>query len=131
MLRTASLRVLDDRDTDAVLKLLRRDPVANCFLLSRLSAAGLESWRLGAEVWGFFVGGTLSAVCYAGANLVPAEADEAAVRAFAERARRHGRRCSSIVGPAQMVGPAVGAARADLGAGAGGPPQPAVDGHRA
>jgi predicted GNAT family acetyltransferase len=40
-----------------------------------------------------------------GANLVPAGADPAAIRAFAERARRQGRRCSSIVGPVQAVEP--------------------------
>jgi len=105
MLPPVSLRVLGDRDADETLALLRRDPIANCFLISRLEAAGLEAWRLGAEVWGYFAGGRLDAVCYAGANLVPAGADETAVRAFADRARRHGRRCSSIVGPAEMALP--------------------------
>jgi predicted GNAT family acetyltransferase len=40
-------------------------------------------------------------MCYAGANLVPICAGPEAVRAFAERARRTGRRCSSIVGPTE------------------------------
>lgn len=105
MLPTVSLRVLGDRDADEALALLRRDPVANCFLISRLEAAGLDAWRLGAEVWGHVSGGRLDALCYAGANLVPAQADDAALRAFADRARRHGRRCSSIVGPAAMALP--------------------------
>jgi predicted GNAT family acetyltransferase len=67
--------------------------------------AGLEAWRLGAEVWGWFDHGRLSAACYSGANLVPVQAgcDAHALRAFADRARRQGRRCSSIVGPATMV----------------------------
>jgi predicted GNAT family acetyltransferase len=42
-------------------------------------------------------------VCWAGANLVPVEADEAAVEAFAGRALKQGRRSSSIVGPAVPV----------------------------
>ena len=37
-------------------------------------------------------------------------------RAFADRARRAGRRCSTIVGPAASVAPAVGPARARTGA---------------
>ena len=43
----------------------------------------------------------LTSLCYAGANLVPICATPRAVRAFADRARRAGRRCSSIVGPAE------------------------------
>jgi predicted GNAT family acetyltransferase len=67
--------------------------------------SGLQPWRLGAEMWGYVVDGELAALCYAGANLVPVNGDEAALRAFAERARRQGRRCSSIVGPASLVDP--------------------------
>jgi predicted GNAT family acetyltransferase len=102
---TAALRVLDSRDLDAVLGLLAHDPVAHVFLTARVRAAGLEPWRLGGEMWGYVVDGVLESVCLAGANLVPAEASGPAVRAFAERARRQGRRCSSIVGPADEVLP--------------------------
>ena len=104
MLRTATTRVLDSRDRAAVLGLLRVDPVMDVFVASRVQAAGLESWRLGAELWGYGPGGRLEALCYSGANLVPVQAGSDAVRAFAERARRQGRRCSSIVGPADAVG---------------------------
>jgi uncharacterized protein len=75
------------------------------FVQSRVESSGLDPWRLGAEMWGHIADGTLEALCYAGANLVPVNAGPAAVEAFAERARRHGRRCSSIVGPHQMVAP--------------------------
>ena len=104
MLRTASTRVLDSRDRAAVLALLRVDPVLDVFVASRVQAAGLESWRLGAELWGYGPSGRLEGLCYAGANLVPVQAAPDAVRAFADRARRQGRRCSSIVGPADAVG---------------------------
>jgi hypothetical protein len=97
------MRVLGDRDVPAVLDLLDRDPIANLFVASRVRAGGLDPGRLGAEVWGHEVRGQLSAACYAGANLVPVSADDSALVAFAARARKQGRRCSSIVGPARMV----------------------------
>ena len=103
MLRTAGARVLDGRDLPEVLALLDRDPVTDVFVASRINVAGLDAWRLGAEVWGFGERGRLESLCYAGANLVPCQAGPDALRAFAERGRRQGRRCSSIVGPAQDV----------------------------
>jgi len=103
LLRSSPVRVLDDRDLDGARAVLGRDPVANVFVASRVEACGLSATRLGAEVWGFARQGRLSAICYAGANLVPAGADEVAARAFAERARRAGRHCSSIVGPVDAV----------------------------
>jgi uncharacterized protein len=105
MLRTPAVRVLDDRDAPAVLDLLNADPVANVFVQSRVEAVGLQPWRLGAEMWGHHVEGRLVGLCYAGANLVPVAGDEVAVRAFGDRARRQGRRCSSIVGRAELVEP--------------------------
>jgi hypothetical protein len=95
--------VLDARDLPEVRELLQVDPVADVFVASRLDAAGLDAWRLGAEVWGFGERGRLEALCYSGANLVPVQAGPEAVRAFAERARRQGRRCSSVVGEAEAV----------------------------
>jgi len=95
-----STRVLEADDLQAAIEVLDRDPVANAFVAARVAIAGLDSWRLGGEMWGWFDGGRLEALCYAGANLVPLSAGPEAVRAFAERARRQGRRCSSIVGEA-------------------------------
>lgn len=103
LLRASTVRVLDDRDTVAALEVVARDPVANVFVGARIGAAGLEPWRLAAEVWGHTEAGVLTALCFSGANLAPVCADDGAVRAFAERARRQGRRCSSIVGPADAV----------------------------
>jgi predicted GNAT family acetyltransferase len=103
VLRGTPVRVLDDRELDVVRDLLDRDPVANVFVSSRIESAGLDPWRLGAEVWGFVAGGRPTALCYAGANLVPVGASADACRGFAEKARRQGRRCSSIVGPRDQV----------------------------
>jgi uncharacterized protein len=104
VLRGTPVRVLDDRELDSVRDLLDRDPVANVFVSSRIESAGLDPWRLGAEVWGYVAAGRLAALCYAGANLVPVGASADACRGFAEKARRQGRRCSSIVGPRDQVG---------------------------
>ncbi len=99
-------RLLEGADLAATLEVLRRDPVANAFVATRVEAVGLDPWRLGGEMWGWFdQDGRLESLCYAGANLVPVNAGPQAVAAFAERARRQGRRCSSIVGPAESTGP--------------------------
>jgi predicted GNAT family acetyltransferase len=103
VLRTGGARALDARDLDEVLALLARDPVADTFVASRIESVGLDPWRLGAELWGYGERGRLEAICYSGANLVPVQAGVEAVRAFADRARRQGRRCSSVVGPAPAV----------------------------
>jgi predicted GNAT family acetyltransferase len=97
------MRVLGDRDRPAVLDLLNSAPITNLFVTARVRDAGLDPSRLGAELWGHEVNGRLTAACYAGANLVPVCADDTAIEAFAARARKQGRRCSSIVGPARMV----------------------------
>jgi len=102
--RSSSLRLLNDRDRDDVLELCDRDPVVNVFVSSRVHEAGLDPVRLGGQMWGFVPGGRLTSACYAGANLVPVGATPAAATAFAGRARLQGRRCSSIVGPAEAVG---------------------------
>ncbi|MEV4187428.1 GNAT family N-acetyltransferase [Streptosporangium canum] len=105
MLRTTASRVLDDNDRDEVLALLDADPVVNVFVASRVRAVGLNPARLGGQMWGFGPRGGLTSLCYAGANLVPVNAGTDAVHAFADRARKQGRRCSSIVGPADAVAP--------------------------
>ncbi|MBQ0984395.1 GNAT family N-acetyltransferase [Streptomyces sp. F63] len=103
MLTQTTTRVLGPGDLDATLAVLDRDPVTNAFVAARVQAAGLDPWRLGGEMWGWYADGRLESLAYAGANLVPVEAGPEAVRAFAERARRAGRRCSSIVGPAEST----------------------------
>jgi predicted GNAT family acetyltransferase len=110
--------VLDGQDLDEVQALLARNPVEDVFVASRVESCGLDAWRLGAEIWGYGERGSLASLCYAGANLVPVQAGGEAVRAFAERARRQGRRCSSLVGSAaaamgmwQLLEPSWGPAR--------------------
>jgi predicted GNAT family acetyltransferase len=101
--RPDTARLLDDRDRAAAIEICDADPVANVFVSSRIRVHGLDPSRLGAQMWGFEQGGRLVSVCYAGANLVPVQADSAAVAAFAARALHQGRRCSSLVGPSAAV----------------------------
>src|SRR4029450_2875035 len=98
-----ALKVLGAGDMDAALDLCARDPVANLFVAARLLGLRGEPRRPAGEVWGWYDRGELRSVCWSGANLVPVEATPDAVEAFAQRARRHGRHCSSIVGPAGAV----------------------------
>ncbi|TQK51512.1 hypothetical protein FBY35_1915 [Streptomyces sp. SLBN-118] len=103
MLTQTTTRVLEPSDLGAALAILESEPVANAFVTSRVQVAGLDPWRLGGEMWGWYTDGRLRSLCYSGANLVPICATPEAVRAFADRARRTGRRCSSIVGPAEST----------------------------
>jgi predicted GNAT family acetyltransferase len=100
-LTQTTTRVLDPGELGAALAILESEPVTNAFVTSRVQVAGLDPWRLGGEMWGWYADGHLRSLCYSGANLVPICAGPEAVRAFADRARRAGRRCSSIVGPAE------------------------------
>jgi predicted GNAT family acetyltransferase len=108
VLRTPIARVLDEADEPAVTRLLAIDPVGACVLAGRIEAAGTAPRSLGAPLWGIGNGHALDAICLAGANLIPFAApgaEQAAAAAFADRARRAGRRCSTIVGPAAAVDP--------------------------
>ncbi|HEY7260399.1 MAG TPA: GNAT family N-acetyltransferase [Trebonia sp.] len=101
--RSEPVRLLGDRDRAAAMALCDTDPVANVFVASRIRTFGLEPGRLGAQIWGFEPDDQLVSLCYAGANLVPVQATPDAVTAFAERALRQGRRCSSLVGSSAAV----------------------------
>src|ERR1700745_1553999 len=101
--KASAVRLLDERDRGAVLAICDRDPVMHVFVSSRVRALGLEPSRLGAQMWGHGPGGRLESLCYSGANLVTVAATQDAIAAFADRALRQGRRCSSVVGPSAEV----------------------------
>ncbi|HEY1623027.1 MAG TPA: GNAT family N-acetyltransferase [Streptosporangiaceae bacterium] len=100
---STTVRLLDERDRGAVLAICDRDPVNNVFVSSRVRTLGLTPGRLGAQLWGHTSSGKLDSLCYSGANLVPVAATPEAIVAFADRALRQGRRCSSVVGPAREL----------------------------
>lgn len=97
------LRVLGPEDVDDVLALLARDPVVNVVADYRTRLTRLQPRRLGGEMWGWTEDGELTSVCHAAANLIPALASEEASHAFAVRAAERGRRCSTLLGPADAV----------------------------
>jgi hypothetical protein len=102
---TARRSVVTDVDLRAAAELCAHDPVASVLAATRIEAIVGAGGRGGATVWGMERGGALEAMCWVGANLVPVcdGDDTEALDAFADAARRHGRRCSSIVGDARPV----------------------------
>ncbi|NVP72830.1 DUF4081 domain-containing protein, partial [Vibrio cholerae] len=82
--------------------LLASDPVESVFVAARIEAYGLDPFRLGCPVWGWFAEGELTALCHAGSNLIPFRAGPEALDAFARQAGAR-RRASSIGGPARLV----------------------------
>lgn len=104
MLRTRShVRVLGPADLADARRLLDRDPVTHVFVDHRVRLTGLDSRRLGGEMWGYDEGGQLVSMCHAAANLIPVQTNAAARLAFAARALSEGRRCSAILGPDDEV----------------------------
>jgi len=88
-------RVLDEGDRDLVARLVGTDPVAHCFIASRVVAGVLHAEGPG-ELWGFPAAAP-SALLHVGANLVPLGVDAAAREAFvADLGRWRG--CVAIVG---------------------------------
>lgn len=101
--RTGIVRSLTQDDFADLHALVARDPAVHCFIEGRLSSAGADPWRLGGNLWGFVQDGRVLSALYLGANLVPIETDARSRAAFADRLRQQGRRCSSMVGPAEEV----------------------------
>ncbi|NEE00018.1 GNAT family N-acetyltransferase [Phytoactinopolyspora halotolerans] len=99
----AAVRVLGPEDFPTVSRLVDRNPVVDVFVGARVHASKLAPGRLGGELWGYYESGELLSCCYAGANVIPVHATPAAARTFADMAARRGRRCSSLVGPADAV----------------------------
>lgn len=97
------VRQLTGSDLGAFEELLRAEPVTNCFIDGRVRSAGLDPWRLGGDVWGYFDGNELVSAVYTGANLVPINTTMASRAAIVDRLRKGPRRCSSFVGPAPEV----------------------------
>ncbi|MFM1966835.1 MAG: hypothetical protein RL134_2560 [Actinomycetota bacterium] len=101
--RDGVVRPLEYADLPDLERLLDADPVAHCFVASRLEEARLGRHRLGADFWVVDRGGRCVSALHVGANVVPIATDDAARHALAERLRRAGRRGSSLVGPADEV----------------------------
>ncbi|MGV1005412.1 MAG: GNAT family N-acetyltransferase [Candidatus Nanopelagicales bacterium] len=98
-LMSAAGRRLTTRDLPALQRLFDRDPVAHCFVASRL-AEGASNLN---DMWGWYEDDALLSAIYYGANLVPIETSPAARAGFVAVFGSGPRRCSSLVGPAAEV----------------------------
>ncbi len=99
----AGRRVLVTRDADAVSRVLADDPVGSCMVAARVGDHGVDPVAIGGELWTRHR--VADSLCYAGTNLIPLRGSPADLRAFAEQALNTPRRCSSVVGRAELVMP--------------------------
>ncbi|MBX7430843.1 GNAT family N-acetyltransferase [Mycobacterium sp. Y57] len=95
--------VRDSRDMAAVRQVLDDDPVASCMVASRVAEHGIEPSAIGGELWTRRRAD--ESLCYAGANLIPLRGGLGDLNAFADKAMSSARRCSSLVGRAELVLP--------------------------
>lgn len=96
-------RVSVARDVGAVWRVLDADPVGSCMVAARVADHGVDPRSIGGELW--TRGGVDESLCYAGANLIPLRGTSADLTAFADKAVSAIRRCSSLVGRAELVLP--------------------------
>jgi predicted GNAT family acetyltransferase len=91
------------RDAAAVRRVLNQDPVGSCLVAARVADHGVDPGSIGGELW--TRRGADQSLCYAGANLIPLRGGPADLDAFAGEAISAARRCSSLVGRAELVMP--------------------------
>lgn len=103
------LRLVDERrvsvvrDVGAVLRVLDEDPIGSCMVACRVAEHGVEPSAIGGELW--TRRRATESLCYAGANLIPLRGEATDLHAFADKAMSTARRCSSLVGRAELVLP--------------------------
>jgi uncharacterized protein len=96
-------RVSVVRDGAAVRRVFDDDPIGSCMVAARVADHGIESNAIGGELWTRH--GPDESLCYAGANLIPLRGRLSDLYAFADAALTASRRCSSLVGRAELVMP--------------------------
>lgn len=96
-------RVSVVRDAAPVLQVFDEDPVGSCMVASRVAEFGVEPGAIGGELW--TRRGATESLCYAGPNLIPLRGDAEDLKAFSDKAMSTARRCSSLVGRAELVLP--------------------------
>jgi predicted GNAT family acetyltransferase len=96
-------RVSVVRDAAAVQRVLDHDPVGSCMVAARVADHGIEPTAIGGELW--TRSSADESLCYAGLNLIPLRGKTTDLTAFADKAMSTRRRCSSLVGRAELVLP--------------------------
>jgi uncharacterized protein len=103
------LRLVDERrvslvrDAAAVSRVFDADPVGCCMVAARVAEHGIDPGAIGGELW--TRRSADESLCYAGANLIPLRGALPDLQAFADKAMGSARRCSSVVGRAELVLP--------------------------
>lgn len=113
VLKLLGARQLGTRDRADVLQVLDADPIATCMVAARVQDLGVEPRAINGELWSR--GGPAESLCFSGANLVPLRGNLSDLRAFADRACRVPRMCSSLVGRAELTMPLWEMLEADWG----------------
>lgn len=93
-------RVLGRDDYPDALDVCDLDPLTNVFVAARLLEGGAYAMS---SALGVDDAEGLRSLCWMSANVVPVNADDAALDAYADRLRRHQRRTSSLFGDATQV----------------------------
>ncbi len=96
-------RVSVVRDGAAVRRVFDDDPIGSCMVAARVADHGIDPNAIGGELW--TRRGVEESLCYAGANLIPLRGRLSDLYAFADAAMTASRRCSSLVGRAELVMP--------------------------
>lgn len=109
-LLSRSARPLTRSAASTVAAALDLDPVGSCMVGARFEAGGMDRERVGGL---FFSAG--SALCFAGANLIPLAGEPASLRELAPVFRGSRRQCASLMGRADYVLPLWQALRPDWG----------------
>lgn len=91
------------RDAATVMRVLDGDPVGACMVAARVAEHGVDPLAIGGELW--TRRGADQSLCYAGPNLIPLHGGLDDLKAFADKAMSAARRCSSLVGHANLVLP--------------------------
>jgi len=91
------------RDGAAVRRVFDDDPIGSCMVAARVADYGIDPNSIGGELW--TRRGAEESLCYAGANLIPLRGRLSDLHAFADAAMSASRRCSSLVGRAELVMP--------------------------
>lgn len=96
--------MLNEADRGAVLALIGRDPVGQCVVHARLSAARtLTPFDVGGQLWGIDGPDGIQAALFSGGNLIPIGGSREDLRALAARLSGRHRTFASIVGHADVV----------------------------
>lgn len=90
-------------DPAAVWRVLDADPVGSCMVAARVADYGVDHPAIGGEL--LTRCGADESLCYSGANLIPLRGAPPDLAAFAAATMSAPRRCSSVVGRAELVLP--------------------------